>query len=430
MKKIKVNLIKVKILLSLILIFCTAGFPQTNISSQLICKITLESERYLRCNTPVFITLDSLLNPLQITSFRLEKIEGDKRILIPTQIESKNPVRLWWLLLKSINAGEKQDYKLKIGKSLPAPLVQIKMDDQSLKINYKNRNILCYQYELMKPPAGENPMYVRSGFIHPIWSPEGKILSRIHPSDHIHHIGFWNPWTKTEFEGRKVDFWNLKYGQGTVRFLKFNSIETGPVFGEFEALQQHVDLTAPEGEKVALNELWLVRVWAQNKNEQSYWIWDFTTTQSCASSSPLTILKYRYGGFGFRSTADWNEKNSNYVTSEGKTRIDGNGSRARWCYISGKTDNGQAGILFLSHPENHEFPEPMRIWPKGDVFFGFCPVVYSDWKMIPVNKYVRKYRVVVFDEKITENEAEQFWQDFVHPPKINVKQTSIGKNFK
>jgi len=234
-------------------------------------------------------------------------------------------------------------------------------------------------------------------------------------------MGFWNPWTKTDFEGRHVDFWNLKEGQGTVRFVKFNSLESGSVFGGFEALHQHVAFDSTKGEKVALNEIWQVRSWAPLADNNKFWIWDFTTTQSCASSSPLTILKYRYGGFGFRGTSDWNEKNSDYLTSEGKTRKDGNGTRARWCNVYGKTDKGNAGILFISHPENHEYPEPMRIWPQGDVFFGYCPVVYADLNIVPNENYVRKYRVIVYDGTIKKEEADLFWYNFICSPKIDVK---------
>jgi len=295
------------------------------------------------------------------------------------------------------------------------------MDSDGLDIHYKDRKALRYQYVQLDPPAGENPLYVRSGFIHPIWTPEGKVLTRIHPSDHIHHMGFWNPWTKTEFEGNHVDLWNLKDGQGTVRFVKFNSLETGSVFGGFEALQHHIAFDSTKGEKVILNENWHIRCWAPHSDTNNFWIWDFTTTQSCASSSPLTILKYRYGGFGFRGTSDWNERNSNYLTSEGKTRKDGNGTRARWCNVYGKTDQGNAGVLFISHPENHEYPEPMRIWPQGDVFFGYCPVFYADWKMVPKENYVRKYRVIVYDGMLTEDQAESFWYNFIHSPQINVK---------
>ncbi|MBC8184446.1 PmoA family protein [candidate division KSB1 bacterium] len=421
MKKFKFDYIQIRIVLIFVLLLCSTGFPQKINSSELICKIIIQAEKELPPNTPVSIPIDNYISRLSASSFILEKIDNSLRLKVPTQIEPGEQSKLWWLLPKKINAGEKQVFDLVHGTPQIAPLVQINMDSDGLEIHYKNRKALRYQYAPLKPPTGENPLYVRSGFIHPIWSPGGKVLTRIQPSDHIHHMGFWNPWTKTEYEGRHIDFWNLKKGQGTVRFVKFNSLETGPVFGGFEALQQHVAFDSTKGEKVVLNETWQIRCWAPLSGNNKFWIWDFFTSQSCASLSPLTLLKYRYGGFGFRGTSDWNERNSDYLTSEGKTRKDGNGTRARWCNVYGKTDKGNGGVLFISHPENHEYPEPMRIWPQGDVFFGYCPVVYADWNMVPNESYVRKYRVIVYDGTITKDEAEQYWYNFIHLPQIDVK---------
>jgi hypothetical protein len=417
----KVKITSLIIGLSCGLLIHSSGLPQDTNSPKLICKITLKAEQKIPVNTPVSILIEKHFSFLSSGNFRLEKVDGSDRLIIPTQIESDKKSKLWWLIPETIKAGEKQVFELIHGKPQCGSLVQVNMDSEGLEIHYKNRKALRYQYAQLEPPIGENPLYVRSGFIHPIWTPAGKILTRIHPSDHIHHMGFWNPWTKTEFEGSHYDFWNLKEGQGTVRFVKFNSLETGSVFGGFEALQQHVAFDSTKGEKVALNEICHIRCWASVSDNIKFWIWDFTTTQSCVSLSPLTILKYRYGGFGLRGTSDWNERNSDYLTSEGKTRKDGNGTRARWCNVYGKTDKGDGGILFIGHPNNHEYPEPMRIWPQGDVFFGYCPVFYADWKMIPNENYVRKYRVIVYDGILTKNQAESFWYNFSHSAQIDVK---------
>jgi len=421
MKKSKFAFFTIRIVLILILLLCSAGFPQKTNSSDLISKIVIHAEQEIPANTPISIPINNHLPRLSNSNFKLEKVVDALRTIIPAQIENSDQAKLWWILPEQINAGEKQNYELVHGTSKLAPLVHLNMDLGGLEIQYKNRKALRYQYAELEPPKGENPLYVRSAFIHPIWTPGGKVLTRIHPSDHIHHMGFWNPWTKTDFKGRHIDFWNLKEGQGTVRFVKFNSLETGSVFGGFEALQQHVAFDSTGAEKVVLNEIWKIRCWASLPGNNKFWIWDFTTTQSCASLSPLTILKYRYGGFGFRGTSDWNEKNSDYLTSEGKTRKDGNGTRARWCNVYGKTDKGNAGVLFISHPDNHEYPEPMRIWPQGDVFFGYCPVVYADWKMVPNENYQRKYRVIVYDGAITKEDAEQFSYNFIFSPKIDIK---------
>ena len=101
--------------------------------------------------------------------------------------------------------------------------VEMVKNNGALTFRAGNKNLLSYQYQLVYPPAGQDTNYKRSGFIHPVWTPHGQILTRIQPPDHYHHYGIWNPWTHTVFEKDTVDFWNLKGRQGTVRFAKFIS---------------------------------------------------------------------------------------------------------------------------------------------------------------------------------------------------------------
>ena len=77
----------------------------------------------------------------------------------------------------------------------------------------------------------------------------------------------------------------------------------------------------------------------------------------------------------------------------------------------------------MSHPENREHPEPMRIWPEGHVFFNFCPVQSKDWTMKPGNEYVLKYRLYVYQGSIGAEQAERLWQDFACPPKVTLEKS-------
>ena len=128
-----------------------------------------------------------------------------------------------------------------------------------------------------------------------------------------------------------------------------------------------VDLTAPTptGSEVALKETWDVRVYNLGGQPQKYWLIDFMSTLNCATDSALTIKKYRYEGFGFRATAKWNDSNTHLLTSEGKDKANGNGTRARWCDVRGPSVAGESGILFMTNPSNYNYPEKLRIWPVG-----------------------------------------------------------------
>jgi hypothetical protein len=137
---------------------------------------------------------------------------------------------------------------------------------------------------------------------------------------------------------------------------------------------------------------------------------------------------YRYGGgIGYRATEKWHKGNSTVLTSEGKTRAEADGTNARWCLVEGESSvsEGRSGILFMSHPSNRKHPEPMRVWPvdqngRGDLYFEFCPTRHVSWKLEPMINYTLKYRMIVFDGKMTPADAEKWWKGFAVSPIIKI----------
>ena len=290
--------------------------------------------------------------------------------------------------------------------------------DSVLTISSGNQKLLTYQFKTVYPPQGIDTNYKRSGFIHPLYTPHGQILTNIQPKDHYHHYGIWNPWTHTFFEGDTVDFWNIKGHQGTVRFAKFASQKSNSKYAEFTALHEHVIFKKDGSEKIALNEWQTVKVHTPAKNDD-YYIVDITSKMQTASQSPLLIVAYRYGGFGWRATEYWDKNNSEMLTSEGKTRDNTDNTKARWIIVYGSLPgNDEGGIVMLSHPSNYNHPEPLRIWDKkqnggrGDVFANFAPTKDKDWLLEPGKTYILKYRLVVFNGKFDASKAEKQWKEF------------------
>ncbi|MGO1520904.1 MAG: DUF6807 family protein, partial [Sphingobacterium sp.] len=87
---------------------------------------------------------------------------------------------------------------------------------------------------------GVSARYSRAGFVHPLNTPAGETLTRIQPSDHYHHYGLWNPWTRIEYQGKTYDLWNLNDNLGTVRFGGFDATYEGKVLAGFDAVHHHV----------------------------------------------------------------------------------------------------------------------------------------------------------------------------------------------
>jgi len=399
--------------------------PHSSARSEPLATITVDAGEYMRVDTPVSLDLSGVPFGFPNDELILVEVKGDRRIPVSSQLEPGSPPRLWWILSGRTPPDGKRIYELSRSSASVSeqPGVRVTKDDSVLVLEKGRQRILQYNHAIVPAPQGQSRLYDRGGFIHPLWSPSGSILTNIHPKDHYHHLGIWMPWTHTEFEGRPVDFWNLGQGQGTVRFNRFLLTTSGPVFGGFKAEQDHVALKTSSGEKVVLKEVWDVRVYNVGGPEKGYWLWDFISKQRCVADSPLKLLKYRYGGFGFRATADWKGETAAYLTSQGRTRKDGHATRARWCDTSGVSDGKWKGITFFSNPCNFRHPEHMRIWPEfeNDVFFNWAPVQAGDFEARPGVDHVFRYRQYVHEGKIDVEKTEQLWNDYAHPPKIQIE---------
>jgi len=398
--------------------------PQAASCAQPLAKITVEAGSHARIDTPVSVTLEAIPDALSHLPLGLVEVSGSERRPTASQIEPGNPAKIWWVLSGTTPAGSTRVYELVPGLSVDVAVVEVTKNDTSLEIQSQmagNKKVLRYNHAPVPPPEGQSPLFTRSAFIHPLWSPTGDVLTNIHPADHIHHLGIWMPWTKTKFEDKDVDFWNLGEGQGTVRFVKFLSTMSGPVYGGFQSEHDHVALKTSAGEKNVLKEVWDVRVYSTGGPQKGYWLCDFVSTQRCVADSPLYQMEYRYGGFGFRGAAQWDGENAAYLTSEGKTRKDGHGTRARWCDMAGAIDGKWAGVTVMSHPGNFRHPEPMRIWDKGQVFFNFAPSQLGDWVMEPGKDYVFRYRLYVHEGKAGIDDVERIWCDYAEPPSVKVE---------
>lgn len=395
-----------------------------------IAAIEIDAGNFNRYDTPVCTGINELGLNTSNKALVMYEITSKGRYEVSIQLEPGVSSKIWWILSGETRAGNSRKYELYYGESsVSSKIISTCLDDNSIKLFGGNKLILQYNHTISYPPEGVDSIYKRSGFIHPLWSPSGNILSRINPPDHYHHMGVWNPWTKTHYKDQEIDFWNLNKGQGTVKFSGYNSFTKGQVFGGFSARHEHIGFLAPAGDINVLNETWDIRAWNISlPGKRDAYLIEFTSLLSCATDETLMLDAYRYGGgIGFRANSEWTNANSWTLTSEGKTREDADATRARWADIGGEFEaGGSSGILFLSHPSNREHPEPMRVWPvnsnggRGDVFFEFCPIRHKSWELKPGHIYSQKYRMLVYDGKIVPETAERMWNDFAYPPIVRI----------
>jgi hypothetical protein len=292
------------------------------------------------------------------------------------------------------------------------PTVTAKRIGKQIVFTAGDREVLHYQAEPGEfPRANIKEAYRRGGYLHPIYTPAGRLVTDDFPSNHIHHHGIWMPWTKTEFEGRTPDFWNMGDGKGRVEFVSVEPAWEKDNRAGFTAKHQFVDLTV-QPSKVALNETWEIAVSAIGGATPRNVI-DFTSTQTCATDAPLKLPQYHYGGFGFRGNWAWNGASAfNVLTSEGETdRNKANESRGKWCRVGGAVDGQIASATILCHPDNYRFPQPMRLHPS-EPFFCYAPQQLGDMEITPGKPYVSKYRIIITEGAPTKEEADNWWRQW------------------
>ncbi|MFB2119593.1 PmoA family protein [Parapedobacter sp. 2B3] len=298
------------------------------------------------------------------------------------------------------------------GKSYSA----VKGSDELLLSNPDGKPLLTYRYTVKPPPPGVDEAYGRAGYIHPLQTIAGKVLTHIQPADHYHHYGLWNPWTHVEYKGKMYDLWNIGDKKGTVRFVDFAEIFQDKTHAGFEAIHDHV-IFDDGRETVIMKENWRIAISQLDADKYAV---DIRSTLVPTTDADVVLKEYRYAGLGLRATPEWTNTNSGVLTSTGKTRKDADGSLERWGMMYGQLGDSEGGVLFLSHPDNYNSPEPIRIWPenanggRGDQFFNFAPTKNMDWILEAGKTYTLQYRLVIFDGKLSAAEAEQLWQTFAN----------------
>jgi hypothetical protein len=372
-----------------------------------------------RTDALVTLTLPDALRDAK--SLRLSEVSGGKQTPVAAQLDAATG-QLWFVAEGKILAGETRSYRLERGEGASEPKVTLIESEKTIEVRRDDKPLLQYNKAHVEPQPDVNAKYGRSAHIHPVRTPSGAIVTDELPPDHLHQSGIFISFTKTTFEGRDVDFWNLGGGKGRVRFKRAELVAEGPIFASFRTEHEHVDLTADNekneigktaGGKVALNETWNVRAWTPGwKN--GYWLFDIDSSIRCATESPLKLPEYHYGGMAIRAARQWTPKEVAFQTSERDDRLKGNHTRPRWCDIHGVVESQTAGIALMTHPANYRFPEPLRIHDKMP-YMVYTPQFLGAFEIAPGTTHRASYRFVIHDGQLSAEQLENLWRDYAEP---------------
>jgi hypothetical protein len=281
-------------------------------------------------------------------------------------------------------------------------LVSSAAEQSQLSLKSGDRTVLSYNVTHQPSPISGAAYYGRSGFIHPLFTPAGRMVTEAFPADHPHQHGLMFAWTTATFEGRKLNFWDQKKQEGIIEHARTIHADDRRIVVEL----RHVDITNATP-KTALSETWeLTHVPHPTMN-----VIDLVSTQNCATQSPVTLRKYHYGGMAVRGAENWMAEGADMRTDEGKDRQAGNHTRPRWVTMAGKVDGADCGIVAMCHPENFRAPQSVRLHPNKP-YFCFAPMVLGEFKIKPGSPYVSRYRIIAFDGEPDPKKLEALWRQY------------------
>ena len=353
---------------------------------------------------------------------RATKADGTS---LPVQVDDDGKA---CIAIGFLRAGESLTLSLQLrAVAAGGETVRLRPGADGMALSAGGTEVLNFRTDKAKKPRADiKDEILRAGYLHPVRSPSGAIVTGDYPANHPHHHGIWTPYTKATFQGRATDFWNMHQKKGRVDLAHYglganlNPGEAGPVYEKLDAMTGMVDLTGPK-ESTALWDFWSLRLYDIPDAPKPMHVFDLTTTQTCATNDPLELPAYHYGSFGLRGPEAWDGKDgARFLTSEGiNDRKKGEGTRARWCYLGGKTSAGLSGTAVLGFPDNFRFPMPLRLHPDMP-YFSIVPQKLGAFSIQPGKPYVTRYRFVVTDGEPDAKLFDACWNALAHPAVVKV----------
>ena len=208
-------------------------------------------------------------------------------------------------------------------------------------------------------------------------------------------------------DGKKIDFWNQKEEQGRVAHKRVLSTVAGERSVSFTVLLSHFDQR--EGGTEILQEIWAVSV---HELEGDRYRFDLDSRQSLVGDKPLLVEKYHYGGMALRGNVAWLGKDAcEFLTSDGKSRLDGNHSRPNWVAMHGVLAGKPAAIVAMGHPQNFRAPQAVRLHPDKP-YFCFAPMVDGSFSIGPGKEYRSRYRFLVSGTGVDQEWIDSCWKEY------------------
>ncbi|MGO9110336.1 MAG: DUF6807 family protein [Thermoguttaceae bacterium] len=263
-----------------------------------------------------------------------------------------------------------------------------------LQLSDGGQPVFVYNFGMLSS-KGQPASMARSSYLHPVYAPDGTMVTDDFNPNHPHHRGIFWAWPEVSVDGKKGDMWTIK-GPFQDRFVAWRARETAG--GEARLAVENGWF---DGDRKIVKENVTIIAHAVVDNRRAL---DFTL-QFEATDRPAQIAgtpegKKGFGGFCLRfATPDCGGAKTVIRTERGISAKDGVMARHTWAEISGVYKGKPAGARVEDDPANPGQPNNgwlMRheLCCLNVSYPGMTPITLEPGKPL-----VLKYHVVLFAGK-------------------------------
>jgi hypothetical protein len=331
---------------------------------------------------------------------------------------------LLFVVVEPLTSGSQRAYTLTVeAGGLEPPYVFTHVPGDYLVVGHTpddgatTRPIMRYNQGIQPYPSDlpQDDYLDRSGYIHPLWTPGGHVVSGDMQPDHDHQRGLFFAWTDGTFKTAHVNFWELEFGHSETQAEPL--FEAGPVFARVVARNDQVTNT---GDPV-LDETLTYRIFAGLPGGNFIDI----RVRNEAVEEPLQINVWNYGGMAIRGIERWwfNQSEVAFSSSTGLPGRSADADPATWCDMTGEVGTvpspARAGVTIFDRPENPRYPTRLRIHPNKP-YFNFAYHQTQGLVIDQDNPIELHYRVLTHDGDVDEALTDAMAADLAEPATVGV----------
>ncbi len=247
------------------------------------------------------------------------------------------------------------------------------------------RPLFTYQYSASRPKP----------YVHPLYAPDGSVVTQDGPPDHVHHRGLMLAWSGVD----GIDFWGETNParHGRLVHVKFEKRSKS-------SLESLIHWNA-EG-RLLLVEL---RTITAPKCPPDLTLLDWESVLRAPNDVRLGTGGHVYNGLGLRAAESMDL--GDVLNSNGTTTIkQANGERARWCAYSGKLGAGTASIAMFDHRSNPRHPTPFFVMNDKFGYMSAAPTFTEDFNLAKGQEIRFRWRVAVWQGVKRREEIDEMYR--------------------